>query len=63
MIQFLKRYASQLGITHIEVTDSSLFHCPTNHHFSIPLEMSRQLEGQYPYYVQFGLNPSTNLII
>ena len=59
MTQFLRSNKEQFGIDRIEVTDLSQSHCPQKWYASFYLEMSRQLEGRYPYYVQFGFQPKT----
>ena len=59
MIRFLKDNKDQFGIDQIEVTDLSQYHCPQKWYASLRLELSRQLEGRYPYYVQFGFQPKT----
>ena len=56
--QYLKENKDLLGINRIEFHDNSHFRCPENRNISIQLELSRQLEGQYPYYVQFGYIPA-----
>jgi hypothetical protein len=57
MTHFLVTNRERLGIKRIELTDNAHYHCPNNRQFSIHLELSRQLEGDDPYYVQFGYRP------
>lgn len=57
MTHFLVTNHERLGIKRIELTDNAHYHCPNNRHLSIHLEKSRQLEGDDPYYVQFGYRP------
>jgi len=59
MLKFLKTYASDFGINTVELADTSSYRCPDNRNISIPLEMSRQMEGCYPYYIQFGFRPKS----
>lgn len=65
MVKFIKQNAKQLGVKTITLTDYSSHYCLGKRNFSIQLEVSRQLEGKYPYYVQFGFKPllSQNTVI
>ena len=57
MTEFLIEHRRELGITQIELTDNSRYRCPDHRQSSIILEKSRQLEGEDPYYMQFGYYP------
>lgn len=57
MLRFLERHARELDIQTVELTDNAFYQCVENCVFRIHLEQSRQLEGEYPYYVQFGFMP------
>ena len=57
MTQFLIENHQKLDVTRIELTDNAYYRCPLNRRRSIHLELSRQLEGKEPYYVQFGYRP------
>lgn len=54
---FLIEHHVELGINRIELVDNAHYRCPRNRQSSIQLEKSRQLEGEYPYYMQFGYQP------
>lgn len=57
MTQYLIEHQQELGINRIELTDNAHYRCPQQRHLSIHLEKSRQLEGDDPYYMQFGYHP------
>lgn len=57
MLNFLTDHKDQLGIQYVELSDVSSYPCPEVPNVSVVLEQSRQLEGKYPYYVQFGFRP------
>lgn len=57
MTQFLIEHQQELGIDTIELIDNAHYRCPNNRQLSIQLEKSRQLEGDDPYYMQFGYRP------
>lgn len=57
MTQFLIIHHEELGINKIELFDNARYRCPENRQLSVHLEKSRQLEGKYPYYMQFGYKP------
>jgi hypothetical protein len=57
MLQFLAEHKEQLGIKRFELGDDSKHHCRENHLSFIPLEIGRQLAGNFPYYMQFGFRP------
>ena len=57
MIDFLKTHQQDLEIQLIELDDNSHHRCHENPSDSIGLELSRQLEGDQPYYTQFGFQP------
>lgn len=57
MVRFLTRHHQRLGINRIELFDNAYYRCPKDRSLGIHLEQSRQLEGQFPYYIQFGFIP------
>ena len=54
---YLKENKDLLKIHSIEFHDNSHFRCPDDRSMSLHLELSRQLEGLDPYYMQFGYRP------
>jgi hypothetical protein len=59
MTQFLIDHHRELGINQVIVVDHAHYRCLSNRQLSIHLEQSRQLEGQEPYYMQFGYLPES----
>ena len=59
MTQFIIDNHERLGVNRIELTDNAHYRCPQNRRISIYLERSRQLEGEDPYYIQFGYVPKS----
>ena len=57
MLQYLTDHIDQLGIRTIEINDNNHYIWHENHAKSLHLEKSRQLEGMFPYYMQFGFMP------
>ena len=57
MLDFLTRNQQALGLTTVELTDNSHFRCSEDRSRSLQLGFSRQLEGEKPYYMQFGFVP------
>ena len=57
MTQFLIEHHQQLGITQIELVDNAHYRCPKKRGVILQLEKTRQLEGNDPYYMQFGYFP------
>jgi hypothetical protein len=57
MLDYLKTHNEQLKINTVELNDNSHFLCDEARSHRIRLELSRQLEGDDPYYMQFDFKP------
>ena len=57
MTQFLIEHHQRLGINRIELVDDAHYRCPKRSDDVLQLEKTRQLEGEDPYYMQFGYRP------
>ena len=57
MTQFIIEHHQELGVNRISLDDNAIYRCPLDRHMTLHLERTRQLEGDDPYYVQFGYTP------